>query len=57
LREHGHEPLVVALTGTDLYGDIHTSDEARHSLEVDLRTALYKDSTFVDWAGVDRKGA
>ena len=27
-------PLVVTLTGTDLYGDIHTSDEARHSLEV-----------------------
>ena len=25
---------VVALTGTDLYGDIHTSAEARHSLEV-----------------------
>ncbi len=27
-------PLIVTLTGTDLYGDIHTSAEARHSLEV-----------------------
>jgi putative glycosyltransferase (TIGR04348 family) len=26
-------PLVVALTGTDLYGDIHTSTEAQQSLE------------------------
>jgi putative glycosyltransferase (TIGR04348 family) len=26
-------PLVVALTGTDLYGDIHTNTEAQHSLE------------------------
>ena len=29
-----YAPLIVTLTGTDLYGDIHTSDEARHSLEV-----------------------
>jgi putative glycosyltransferase (TIGR04348 family) len=27
-------PLVVALTGTDVYGDIHTSAEARRSLEL-----------------------
>jgi putative glycosyltransferase (TIGR04348 family) len=27
-------PLVVALTGTDVYGDIHDSDEARESLEL-----------------------
>ena len=27
-------PLLVALTGTDLYGDIHTSVEAQASLEV-----------------------
>jgi putative glycosyltransferase (TIGR04348 family) len=26
-------PLLVALTGTDLYGDIRTSQEAQHSLE------------------------
>jgi putative glycosyltransferase (TIGR04348 family) len=35
LRWHEHRPgrpLVVALTGTDLYGDIHTSDDARRSL-------------------------
>ena len=33
-EERPQAPLVVTLTGTDLYGDIHTSDEARHSLEV-----------------------
>jgi putative glycosyltransferase (TIGR04348 family) len=33
-EERPDAPLVVTLTGTDLYGDIHTSDEARHSLEV-----------------------
>jgi hypothetical protein len=28
------QPLIVALTGTDLYGDIRTSQEAQHALEV-----------------------
>ncbi|HTE20573.1 MAG TPA: selenoneine biosynthesis selenosugar synthase SenB, partial [Armatimonadota bacterium] len=31
--EHPERPLLVALTGTDVYGDIHTSAEARQSLE------------------------
>ncbi len=31
---HPDRPLVVALTGTDLYRDIHVSDEARASLEL-----------------------
>lgn len=30
-------PLIVALTGTDLYGDIHTSPEAQQSLELATR--------------------
>jgi putative glycosyltransferase (TIGR04348 family) len=33
-RERPELPLLVALTGTDLYGDIHTSDQARESLEL-----------------------
>lgn len=33
-ERHPHSPLVLALTGTDLYGDIHTSAAAKHSLEV-----------------------
>jgi len=33
-------PLLVALTGTDLYGDIHTSAEAQQALEVASRLLL-----------------
>jgi putative glycosyltransferase (TIGR04348 family) len=33
-EERPAAPLFVTLTGTDLYGDIRTSEEARHSLEV-----------------------
>src|SRR5713101_8681936 len=33
-------PLIVALTGTDLYGDIHTSAEAQQSLELATRLIL-----------------
>src|SRR5438132_815045 len=36
-REHPDLPLVVALTGTDLYGDIHTSPDAQKSLELATR--------------------
>ena len=41
-------PLVVALTGTDLYGDIHTSDEARHSLEVADRIVVLHRLAFAE---------
>ena len=33
-------PLVVALTGTDLYGDIHTSPEAQTSLDLATRLVV-----------------
>lgn len=33
-------PLIVALTGTDLYGDIHTSAEAQQSLELATRLII-----------------
>jgi len=33
-------PIVLALTGTDLYGDIHTSKAARRSLEIASRLVL-----------------
>jgi putative glycosyltransferase (TIGR04348 family) len=32
-QRYPERPLVVALTGTDLYGDIHTSPEAQQALE------------------------
>ncbi len=36
-RQHPKQPLIVALTGTDLYGDLKTSAEARKSLELASR--------------------
>jgi putative glycosyltransferase (TIGR04348 family) len=39
-REHPDLPLVVALTGTDLYGDIQTSPDAQRSLELATRLIL-----------------
>jgi putative glycosyltransferase (TIGR04348 family) len=39
-REHPDRPLVLALTGTDLYGDIHTSPDAQRSLELATRLVL-----------------
>jgi putative glycosyltransferase (TIGR04348 family) len=36
-EEHPDLPLIVALTGTDLYRDIHTSPEAQESLELATR--------------------
>jgi putative glycosyltransferase (TIGR04348 family) len=33
-RRHADKPLIVALTGTDLYRDIHTSRQAQESLEL-----------------------
>jgi len=33
-REHPDLPLILALTGTDLYGDIHTDSSAQESLEL-----------------------
>ena len=36
-RSHPTQPLIVALTGTDLYGDIKTSAEAQQSLELATR--------------------
>jgi putative glycosyltransferase (TIGR04348 family) len=39
-REYPGRPLLVALTGTDLYGDIRTSPEAKESLEIADRLIL-----------------
>jgi hypothetical protein len=33
-REHPESPIIVALTGTDLYGDLKKSRQARQSLEI-----------------------
>jgi len=39
-RLYPASPLIVALTGTDLYGDIHTSPEAQQSLELATRLII-----------------
>jgi len=39
-RQHPNGPLIVALTGTDVYGDIKTSNAARKSLELATRLIL-----------------
>ena len=37
---HPAAPVVLALTGTDVYGDIHTSDDARRALELATRLVV-----------------
>jgi putative glycosyltransferase (TIGR04348 family) len=37
---HPDRPIVLALTGTDLYGEIHTDPEAQRSLEVATRLVV-----------------
>ncbi len=39
-HEHPELPLILALTGTDLYGDIHTDASAQESLEIADRFIL-----------------
>lgn len=39
-HRHPDLPLVLALTGTDLYGDIHTDPQAQRSLELASRFVL-----------------
>lgn len=39
-QKHPHAPLVVALTGTDLYGNLEKSAEAMHSLELASRIVV-----------------
>lgn len=37
---HPDAPLVLALTGTDLYGSLHTHPEARHAVDLATRLVL-----------------
>jgi putative glycosyltransferase (TIGR04348 family) len=39
-EEHPHDPLILCLTGTDLYGDIHTQPKAQASLELATRLVV-----------------
>jgi putative glycosyltransferase (TIGR04348 family) len=38
--DHPERPLILCLTGTDVYGDIHTSPEARQSLKLATRLVV-----------------
>ena len=42
-RLYPHSPLIVALTGTDLYRDIHTDRDAQRSLEVADRLVVLQE--------------
>ena len=42
-ERHPEHPLVLALTGTDLYGDIHTDPEAQLSLRLADRLVVLQD--------------
>ena len=39
-RDYPELPVVLALTGTDLYGDIHTDSEAQQSLDLASRLVM-----------------
>ena len=39
-NQHPNLPLILALTGTDLYGDIHDDPEARRSLQMAARLVV-----------------
>jgi putative glycosyltransferase (TIGR04348 family) len=45
---HPELPLIVVLTGTDLYRDIHSDHTARHSLEVATRLVALQQMAFAE---------
>jgi len=45
-REHPDQPLVVALTGTDLYRDLPRSERAQQSLELATRLVILQPKAF-----------
>jgi putative glycosyltransferase (TIGR04348 family) len=56
-KERPGKPVVVALTGTDLYGDIRTSPEARRSLELADRLVLLQPAGLEELALSERAKA
>jgi putative glycosyltransferase (TIGR04348 family) len=56
-RERPGKPVVVALTGTDLYGDIRTSPEAQRSLELADRLLLLQPTGLEELALPERAKA
>src|SRR5262249_2561932 len=43
-QAYPNKPLIVALTGTDLYGDLPGNAEARHSLELATRIVVLQEA-------------
>jgi putative glycosyltransferase (TIGR04348 family) len=56
-KERPGKPVVVALTGTDLYGDIRSSPEARRSLELADRLVLLQPAGLEELALPERAKA
>jgi putative glycosyltransferase (TIGR04348 family) len=49
-RQHPYTPIVLALTGTDLYRDLKKSKQARESLELATRIVVLQPQAFADLA-------
>ena len=47
-REHPAAPLVVAITGTDLYHDLPRSRQAQHSLELATRVVVLQPAALAE---------
>jgi putative glycosyltransferase (TIGR04348 family) len=56
-RRHPQAPLVVALTGTDVYGDVHTSARARRSLALASRLLVLQPEALRELAPAARRKA
>ena len=56
-RSHAGRPLIVALTGTDLYGDLPVNVEARHSLSVATRVIVLQEAALEELDAVQRSKA
>src|SRR5262245_35135472 len=52
--EHPDRPIVLALTGTDLYDEIRTSPDARRSLELATRLVVLQPAGLAELPGADR---
>ncbi len=45
-RKHPHAPIIVALTGTDLYRDLHSSRQAQNSLKLAKKIVVLHPGAF-----------
>lgn len=56
-RMHPHSPLVLALTGTDLYRDVRSDADARDSIALAWRLVVLQEHALRELSGAARKKA